>query len=261
MDLITECVEELKETLLALVPIMKNAAFTIVFWRGHFPLRLRVFRCPPLPARDDVRFWNRYTKSATILIPLHSAVAYLGGILLVEDYNLFPSFLLFSVAWLFLATSGNVNYNPSPWRHPRSFTEIMGVLISNSSQVQTIEPNQNEDEIQKYLAKEAEAEKKLDEEAKAEIEEEEKEKDIIGIPEGTKGGTEVNMRTKTGSFEVSVNPFKFILYPMQQHLELGCRWVRIARSFIIWEECYYCYWIIISSIAGGLVILFVPWCV
>ena len=177
MNLFTEYVEDLTGTGLALVPILKDAVYTVVLWRGHFPVILRVPRFPPLPADDNVTLWNRFTKSTTIRLPLHSAVAFVGGVLLVENYNLMPSFVLFSIAWLFLAMSDNINRNPSPWRQPRSFAELMGVLIWNSSPVKTIEPNQNKNEIENFLAKEAEVQTKLEQEAKEEMKEEENAED------------------------------------------------------------------------------------
>lgn len=259
MNLFAEYAEELQSTGLALIPIMKNAAYTVLFWRGHYPLGLRVFRCPPLPAGDDISFWNRYTKSITILLPLHSVVAFVGAALLVEDYNLFPSFLLFAVGWLFLATSGHIRDNPSPWRHTRSFQELISTFVANSSSPLTIEPNQNLEEVQEYVAKKEEAEKRLKEEAEKRAKQEEKSRDAVGHLESAQDGAEVDMRTQTGGLGVSVNPLKPILYPMQINLQLACRVVRICRSFVVWEESYYCFWIVIGSIVGGLVLLFIPW--
>ena len=207
MDLFADHVEELRGTAFALLPILHEAALTVLLWRGHRPLNLRVFRCPPLPTSEDVSLWSRYTKKFTILLPLHSVVAFVGGVLLVEDYNLFPSFLLFAVAWLFLATSSHIDDNPSPWRHPRSFTELMGVLVANSSPVETIEPNQNEEAIQKYLADKAAAEKKRTEAAEKNAKEEQEEKDAVGDLEAMEDG-EVDMKTPASGFRVSVNPLK-----------------------------------------------------
>jgi len=259
IDLFAEYVEDLKGTALALLPIMKNAAYTVIFWRGHHPFGLRVFRCPPLPAGDDVSRWDRFTKSITIMLPLHSVVAFIGGILLVEDYNLFPSFLLFAISWLFLALSGHIADNPDPWKHPRSFTELMSALVANTAPAQTIQPNQNEDEIKKYLAEKAEAERKRNEEAEKKAKEEEEQQNAVGRLEALEDGVEVDMRTKTGGFNVSVNPLKPILWPMQQNLERGCRVVHIIKSFLIWDESIYCFWIVIFSFVGGLLLLFIPW--
>lgn len=264
MNLFAEYVEALKEDGFALLPILKNAAYSIVFWRGHCPLRLRVFRYPPLPASDESdSLWNRFTKNVTVLLPLNSVVAFIGGILLVENYNLLPSFVLFAIAWLFLATSGNSNHNPSPWRHRRSFPELTGVLVSNKSPVVKIEPNQNEAAIQAFMAEKAEAQQKIKQEAKEELEEEAKAHDAVGYAD--EYDEKVEMRTKIRKLgdgeigNVSMNPLKYILYPMQQNLALVCKWFYVARSFLMWEECYYCYWIVIGCITGGLAILFVPW--
>jgi hypothetical protein len=211
MDLLAEYVEELKETGLALVRILKNAAFLVVFWRGHHPLRLRVFRRPPLPASNEISLWNRFTRTTTVLLPLHSVVAFVAAVFLVEDYNLFPSFLLFAIAWLFLAMSGHVRDHPSPWRHPRSFADLGRALVSNTSPVKTIEPNQNLQELQKYQAQKDEAKKRLKEEAEKKAREEEEHKDVVGQLQAIEDGGEVDMRTKPGGGlggRVSVNPLK-----------------------------------------------------
>ena len=225
MDLLAEYVEELKGTGLGLLPIIKNSAYTVVFWRGHHPLRLRVFRCPPLPASDDISLWDRFTKTTTILLPLHSVVAFIAAVLLVEDYNLFPSFLLFAIAWLFLATSGHISEHPSPWRHPRSFTDLGRALTSNSSPVKTIEPNQNLQEVQKHQAEKEEAEKKLKEELEKKAREEEEHKDAVGQLEAMGDGAEIDMRTKTGGGlggRVSVNPLKRKLKFYESRFVLTC---------------------------------------
>lgn len=124
------------------------------------------------------------------------------------------------------------------------------------AQKETIEPNQNIDEVKKFLAKEAEVRKKLDEKTKEEMEEEAREKDTEAIIEDA---GKVDMKTKMKRLEVSMSPFKFVLYPIQQKLEIACQYVCITKSFLMWEESYYCYWIVIISMTGGLVVLFVPW--
>lgn len=240
MDLLAEYVEELKVTGLGLLPIVKNAAYTVVLWRGHHPLSLRVFRCPPLPRGDNVSVWNRFTKSITILLPLHSVVAFAGAVLLVEDYNFFPSFLLFSVGWLFLATSGHINDHPSPWHHPRSFPELARAFVSGTSPSLAIEPNENLKAVQDYAAKKAEDEKKIQEEAEKRAKEQAKEQEVVGDLESAKGA-EVDMRTNTGGglagvVKVNVNPLKPILYPMQINLQKACQIKRICKSFLVWEE-------------------------
>lgn len=259
MDLFADYVEQLKGTGLALVPILKDAAYSVVFWRGHYPLRLPVPRFPPLPVTDNASLYSRYTKVITILLPLNSATAFIGGIVLVENYNFLPSFLLFSVAWLFLALSGSISHNPSPWRRQRTFPELMRVLITNSSPVQTIEPNQNIDEIKKYLAKQAASDAKVEEETKIMMEEEEKAQESVGDLDAVKENAKVEMETRTETLGISTNPMEYILWPMQENLRRACQCVYVARSFVIWAECYYAYWIVVGCVVLGLTVLFVPW--
>jgi hypothetical protein len=258
MDRLAEYVEELKEYE-SLLPIFQEAALTVIFWRGHYPVVLRVPQCPLSPRRDDRRLWERYTKQITIRLPLHSMTAFVGGVLLADDFNFLPAFILFAVAWLLLATSAHVNENPSPWNNRRSFFDVLNMLISNSATVEMIQPYENKEAIQQYLAEKEEIEKKREEAKKKKEDEQQLHDEVTGQLVALDEGGEVQMGSSGGGFGVSVNPLKPILFPMQQNLELACRTVRIVRSFVTWEESINAFWIVILCMLGGLLLLFVPW--
>ena len=125
MDTLTSYVDEL-QGYQALVPVMKSAVFTVLLWRGHFPLTLHVPTLSPRPVnleQPSRSLLRRLFKPVTLKLPLHSIVAFLVGTLLAEDYNLFPSFLLFGIAWVLLGTMGYQNSHPSPWRKKRTYLE------------------------------------------------------------------------------------------------------------------------------------------
>jgi hypothetical protein len=258
MNRLAEYVEELKEYQ-SLLPIFQEAALAVIFWRGHYPVVLRVPQCPPSPGGDDRRLWERYTKQITIRLPLHSVTAFVGGVLLADDFNFLPSFILFAVAWLLLATSSYVNDSPSPWNNRRSFFDIANMLVPNSTTVKTIQPYENEEAIQQYLAEKEEIEKRREEVKKNKEDEQTLHDEVTGQLAALDERGEVQMGTSGGGFGVSVNPLKPILFPMQQNLELACRTVRIARSFVTWEESVSAFWIVVLCLLGGLLLLFVPW--
>lgn len=256
MDLLAEYVEELRgyESIL---PILQEAALTVVFWRGHYPVVMRVPRCPPMPESEERRLWYRYTKQITIRLPLHSVTAFVGGVLLADNFNFLPAFILFAVAWILLATSGHVTDHPSPWYNRRSFLEILNVLVTHSSPVETIHPYENKEAIERFLAEKKELENKREEAKKKKAEEDLLHEEVKGALDDDEG--EVQMGPSRQGPVVQLNPLAPILFPMQQNLELACRTVRIVRSYVTWEESINAFWIVILSMLGGLLLLFVPW--
>ena len=256
MDLLSEYVEELKgyESIL---PMLQEAALTVVFWRGHYPVVMRVPQCTPTPGSDDRRMWDRYTKQITIRLPLHSVTAFVGGVLLADNFNFLPAFILFAVAWILLATSGHVTGNPSPWHNRRSFLEILNVLVTNSSPVEVIQPNENKEAIEQFVAEKAKLEIEQEEAKKKKAEEDLLHQEVKEELDDDEG--EVQMGPSGLGPSVQLNPLKPILFPMQQNLEMACRIVRIVRSYITWEESINAFWIVILAMLGGLLLLFVPW--
>jgi hypothetical protein len=152
MDTLTSYVDELQGCQ-ALVHVMKSAVFTVLLWRGHFPITLHVSTLCPRPVnleQPSQSLLQRLFKPVTLKLPLHSIVAFLVGILLAEDYNLFPSFLLFGIAWVLLGTMEYQNSHPSPWRKKRTYLEHLQVLVFNRQFTDTIVPRFNENRYYDY---------------------------------------------------------------------------------------------------------------
>lgn len=259
MDTLTSFVEEL-QGYQNLLPVLKSAAFTVVLWRGHLPVTLYVPSIPPRPAETDPTqasesLLRRMFKPVTIRLPLHSVTAFVGAILLVEDYNLFPSFLMFGIAWMLLGTMGYQNSHPSPWRRRRTYWEHLQVLLFDRTFTDTIDPYEKKDEVEKLLADEAKRRKELEEEAAAEAAWLQK----LAQEEGT-DEAEVSIATeKKKWFGMSINLLEPILSPAQQHLRMVVRVVRIAKSFVTWEESRANFWIVNISIVAGLLFVGIPW--
>jgi hypothetical protein len=149
MDTLTSYVDEL-QGYQALVHVMKSAVFTGLLWRGPFPITLHVPTLSPRPVnleQPSQSLLQRLFKPVTLNLPIHSIVAFLVGILLAEDYNLFPSFLLFGIAWVLLGTMEYQNSHPSPWRKKRTYLEHLQVLVFNRQFTDTIDSYENNDEL------------------------------------------------------------------------------------------------------------------
>jgi len=120
-----------------------------------------------------------------------------------------------------------------------------------------IEQYQNYEESQVYLEywkkRVAESEERAQaafqetEDARAEYE---KEMNEIG-----KATTDIS----TKQSNMSMDPFKPLLFPIQQNLSLLLQRLRYIRFVIFWEECYFSFWVTTACFVLSFAFLFVPW--
>lgn len=251
-DIISSYVDELK-AYESVIEIVQEAVATVLLWRGHSPLSFRVLRCPPDRSEDG--FWNRVTKSTTVLLPLHSAIAFCGGVLLVENFDLFPSFCLFAIAWFFLSTMGYKRNRPSPWHRCPSYLEIFRAFVLHLYPPKAIHPDENIEAIKEY---DENLERKL-ERKKKEQERKEKEAEEAAAEEEEVEEVDESKILSTPQKGFSVNPLKPILFPIQQNLGQLCVGLRIVKSVVTWEESYQAFWIVSACVFLGIPLLFVPW--
>ena len=213
-----------------LIGVIRNAFWTVVLWRGHFPIK--------------------FAKLGTIYLPVHSIIAFCGAVLLVEDFELLPSFLLFSVAWFLFATMEQRRCVPSRWQRCPSYFALFRAFVFAAYPPHKIEVNESIVEIEKYEATLARKSLIKNEKAKAE---EEMDKSF--------GFEEVDENAILGvkNQKMSLNPLKPLLFPLQQLLEQICFSIRVVSSVILWQECFQAFWIVTCSIFFGVLFVFVPW--
>jgi hypothetical protein len=260
MDTLTSYIEELQEYE-SLQYVVKEAAFTILLWRGHFPVTFWIPAVPWRPADPEhpKRFLRRLVKPVKTKLPLHSVIAFVGGIFLAENYNFFPSFLLFGIAWALIASMEYQLRNPSPWNRKRTFGELWQVLLFNRSFIDTIDPNEQKEEVEKFLADEAALAAERKEEAKKAQEKAEKEAAELEQELAQEAKENEALETEKRGWGVSVQPLKPFLYPLQQHLGLAVVVVRVVRSIVTWEESHVAFWLTNACLASGLLLIAVPW--
>lgn len=58
---------------------------------------------------------------------------------------------------------------------------------------------------------------------------------------------------------VSIDPFKAVLYPVQQALAVLIRYLRQTKHILLWGESYLSFWISTICFAVAIVFAFVPW--
>jgi hypothetical protein len=244
-----------------------DAAISLLFWRGQVPFM-------------------------GIYLPVHSLVAFLAGITLCERPTLYPSYFFFGIAWFLLAVQIDRNCSANPWTKSKTFIGLLSALATGKSisgPLGTIEAHQNEKESKE----EAELLKSRLEKAKKEAEEtqeaqmkllQEHEAMMANVGDQT---ADTDISTNQGG--ISLDPMKFILYPIQQYLFMACNALRFSRNVISWDEpvsylirffyldsqtqasynfCNYCpspcrqyiaFFLTAGSIVLGVVFLFVPW--
>ena len=190
--------------------------------------------------------------------PIHSIIAYAGGILVVERPELIPSAIFASISWLLFATSAYRQRLPDAWERCRSFRQCMeAALLGRSRRKNTsIEPYANEAKTREYLDAwskrianaEGRAAKKYDEQLEAQ-------RNTMKDSEDTELDTEIS----TSANSVSVDPFRVFLYPVQKGLGVVCQYLRHVKHVLIWEDSVMAFWTTIGCLVLSFLCLFVPW--
>jgi len=214
-----------------------QALMTVLLWRGHKQVTL---------------FGKK------IMLPVHSMVAFVMGVLLIDNFNFLPSFSLFSIAWLLLATNEQRQRNPSPWHGSMTFAEMWYAVLANKAPSIEISDHENEAAVRKYEA--ALEERREQEKLKAEQAKANAEKLNSFLNEEAIAANEDldTMETKMDSGP-SFNPLAGVLLPIQNILAMVCNGLRVARSLVLWDESIYSFVIVNACLAVGLVLMIVPW--
>jgi hypothetical protein len=214
----------------------------LLLWRGTLPVRI--------PYVDK-----------SFLFPIHSLSALLIAILLVERPQLIPSLFFASIGWFLLATQAYRRSLPDVWSRCKTTQEFVEILVSGESQTppETIRVRENYEAAQSFLMKwqqriedaEIAAKKAIEEQILAQ-EDYERQMEEVGDT------TDIDI-TSQNMGGLSIDPFKGLLYPVQQNLALVCRYVRHVRHIVTWQECYIAFWITTGCLLLSFVCAFVPW--
>lgn len=177
------------------------------------------------------------------------------------NFNLFPSFLAFSIGWGFLACNEQTNRNPSPWHGRRKYGPLLMALLFDKGKTQTIAPNHNLEAIELYNKAEEERKARLEKELEEEAKHDQLISEELGVEIGDATAQDVDITTKRGGAleRITLNPLKGVLHPIQLQLKQIVVAMRIATSIILWEETFYAFWIVTISFAVSVVLLLIPW--
>ena len=260
MDVFKSYMGELKQAE-SVQHYIDEACMTVFLWRGHYPVNI------PLPwytrSRGDEETGNHGMQAARLncKLPLHSMVAFIGGIFLAEDLNLLPAYFFFSITWLFLATSENSRRHPSPWRRPKSIMSMYQSLITGHIGPAEIKANQRKKEIFTYESKlEADIEFGRPSRTKEKNADEMMAEQLAKEEEDLRRSDRIaNIATKKGTAISVLAPLKPVLLPVQLALGRVCVLLRVSKSLVNWEASYYAFLVLNCSFLIGFGLLFVPW--
>ena len=105
-------------------------------------------------AVTSLMMWRGQVKIGSVYVPLHSSLAFFGGIYVIERPHLIPGCFFLSIAWVMLASLNTRLQHPSPWCQTRSFSHYLFLLMNGSPSipVEQINSNQFKEESLKYEA-------------------------------------------------------------------------------------------------------------
>lgn len=208
-------------------------------------------------------FWRGQVPIFGVKLPLHSLYFFFAATMLAERPSLYPSFFWFNTAWFILALQVWRNKSPNPWHQSKTFLGLLSALVvgrSVSGPPNSIEAHQNE----KESMQEEEIWKVRMEKAKKDAEEAEEARNALLAEHENmvaEAGEQVADTDLSSSKQggVSLDPLKFVLYPVQMILAKVCTVLRFIKNVMIWDEPYLAFLLALASMAIGLVFLFVPW--
>lgn len=211
-----------------------QALVTVFLWRGHREVKIA---------------------GKKINLPLHSMIAFTMGIFLIDNFNYLPSFWLFSIAWLLLATNEQRQRNPSPWTGSMTFLQMWYAVLNDKAPGYEIADHENEAAIRRH---EAAIKERQEKEVKAVKEAAKRQQKLMAMDEEIDDDVNEDLQTKVGGPGM-FNLLAKVLLPLQHKLGLVCRVLRIISSVVTWNDSFMAFLIVNACLAVGIVFLFIPW--
>jgi len=237
-------IEELTD-FLTIYYYLEDSFVSLILWRSQTTIP---FPVPWMPIK-----WVEFS------VPLHSFMAFLCMVSLVENMDLLPSFFFGSIGWLLIATMEFRIRGPNPWTSCKSFQHYMSSLIFGRALIRPreISKNENIDSITAYNEAWEKRVKDAVDKANQRAEEYAKEQEEYWKEMEERGDIDGDLSVVKKKF--SFNPTTAYLYPIQQWLGIIINALRITKNIVIWEESYLSFWFAVVSFLLSVMTLFVPW--
>lgn len=184
------------------------------------------------------------------------------GIILPNDFDKMFSFICFWFAWILLATLEYRWDNPNPWKKPRTYLELLGILLFNKSYVNNkIAVNENIKEIMDFDERRAERWKIRKEaihfmQLQNEFDTKTLEKESKKIEKQAHNSENI---MSVGYNQIILAPFKDILMPVQILLYKTCVILCVASSIVTWRDSVIAFWLVTVAFVLSFIIALIPW--
>jgi hypothetical protein len=227
---------------------LEDSFVSIILWRSKTIIPI------PVP-----RFSSLSIGWVDVMVPLHSFVAFLCMISIVENLDLLPSFVFGSIGWILVATMEFRTSGPNPWRRCKSFQHYLWSLISGHGLMRPRDIAKNENSESIALREEAWRKRVQDaeERARQNAEDYAREQEEYWKEMEERGDIDGDLSFVKRGF--SFNPATAYLYPIQQWLGIIINILRITKNIVIWEESYLSFWFALIAFLLSFLSLFVPW--
>lgn len=198
----------------------------------------------------------------TVELPINSFLAFGWGIAVTNNFNLFPSFCMFSLGWLMVVLNEEGLKPPSPWYQVRGYFPLLQAFILGTTIPDIIAVNEGADAMDVYNKQMKEKAKRIQEEKLADAEFDKKLKNELDLYAGDEAEVIVSSKQRLID-RISINPvllpFKPTLYPIQKELRKRVLQLRIAKSILTWHERIYAFWLTTLSFIAAAVFYWVQW--
>lgn len=177
-----------------------------------------------------------------------------GSLLLIRySIHYIPFVCFITMWWIMLALLGHSNRHSTHWERPRSFAELLQVLIFGKPvfTTQGVTAPSHEDVLfdEEYKKQRRERVKNLQEK-------------VASYAKVTQDYVLLNYEAMTVD-ELSkgekLNPMKKLLYPLQNILGVICNVQRLCTNILSWQRSDIAFWITFFFLLSALVSLCLPW--
>ena len=199
---------------------------------------------------QSLLFWRGQVQIFDMHLPLHSLVFFLSCCKLLERPCLFPAFFLLGVGWIMLVTLTQRRQHPSPWCGCPSFRNYLQILLGGEapSQFEKIEPYYQVEKIDAYeLA------------WKDRVERDQKRLETLAeLQEQLNALGDEAIHTKQANASISLDLLER-LTRYQGMIAQYCRYIRVVKIILTWEEGVISFWITACFLVAGIMSLLLPW--
>jgi hypothetical protein len=204
--------------------------------------------------RDSLQslvFWRGQVEVFSVLLPVHSFVFFCSASTLVERPYMIVPFTFLGIAWIMLATLTRRRQHPSPWHSCPSFWHYLTLLRTGESPrpITSITEYEGSEAAQAYdqaWSKRLEEDRKVAEK-KAELQ---LHLDSIG---------DENISTKADWGAILPLDLLNRLGRYQGIIGGVCKFFRLIKIIVTWEEGVVSFWITAGFLLAGIVSLLLPW--